>query len=94
MTRGSGNIFVDLGFDKVEAHNLQMRSELMTRLIGFYRKSGMTPRAAGKKMGLGQRRLSDLLKGKIGRFDVDALVTVAIRSGFTVRLVVEKAARS
>jgi len=29
ITRGSGNIFLDLGFDKDEAENLKMRAELM-----------------------------------------------------------------
>ena len=30
--RGSGNVFVDLGFDKVEAENLRMRSQLIMRI--------------------------------------------------------------
>ena len=92
MIRGSGNIFVDLGFGKVEAHNLQLRSHLVTRLIVFYRRSGMTPRATAKKLGIGQRRFGDLVKGRIGRFDLDALVEMANRAGLDVRLVVRKAA--
>jgi predicted XRE-type DNA-binding protein len=30
--RGSGNVFLDLGFDKAEADNLKLRSELMMRI--------------------------------------------------------------
>jgi len=90
--RGSGNIFIDLGFDKVEAGNLKMRSDLMIRIEESHRKSGMTQAAAAKALGLTQPRLNALLKGKIGQFSLDALVNIASRAGMNVRLVVKKAA--
>ena len=92
IERGSGNIFIDLGFGKAEAENLKLRSELMIRITQFYRKSGMTQAAAAKLLGLTQPRLNALLKGKIGLFSLDALVTVASKAGLSVRLVVKKAA--
>jgi predicted XRE-type DNA-binding protein len=91
-TRGSGNVFLDLGFDKGEAENLKLRSELMMRIEEFYRKSGMTQAEAAKALGLTQPRLNALLKGKIGLFSLDALVNVASRAGLNVRLVIRKAA--
>lgn len=90
--RGSSNIFIDLGFDRVEAENLKMRSDLMIRIVQFYQKSGMTQAAAAKALGLTQPRLNALLKGKIGLFSLDALVNIASRAGLNVRLVVKKAA--
>lgn len=90
--RGSGNIFIDLGFGKAEAENLKLRSDLMIRITQFYRKSGMTQAAAAKVLGLTQPRLNALLKGKIGLFSLDALVNVASKAGLSVRLVVKKAA--
>ena len=92
MTKGSGNIFRDLGFGKAEAENLKMRAELMMRIDDFYRDSGMTQAEAAKALGLTQPRLNALLKGKIGLFSLDALVNIAGRAGLTVRLVVKKAA--
>jgi predicted XRE-type DNA-binding protein len=92
IVRGSGNVFIDLGFDKVEAENLKMRSDLMIRIVEFHRKSGMTQAAAAKALGLTQPRLNALLKGKIGQFSLDALVNIASRAGMNVRLVVKKAA--
>ena len=89
---GTGNVFLDLGFDKVEAENLKMRSDLMIRIVEFHRKSGMTQAAAAKALGLTQPRLNALLKGKIGQFSLDALVNIASRAGLNVRLVVKKAA--
>jgi predicted XRE-type DNA-binding protein len=92
FTRGSGNVFADLGFDKVEAENLKLRAELMMRIEEFYRRSGMTQSEAAAALGLTQPRLNALLKGKIGLFSLDALVNVASRAGLNVRLVVRKAA--
>lgn len=88
--RGSSNIFLDLGFDKAEAENLKLRSELMMRIEDYYRQSGMTQSAAAKALGITQPRLNALLKGKIGLFSLDALVNIATRAG--LRLVVKKAA--
>lgn len=90
--RGSGNVFLDLGFDKAEAENLKLRSELMMRIEDFYRQSGMTQAAAAKALGITQPRLNALLKGKIDLFSLDALVNLASRAGLNVRLVVRKAA--
>ena len=41
-TRGSGNVFADLGFAKAEAENLKLRAELMMCIEDYYRRSGMT----------------------------------------------------
>ena len=90
--RGSDNIFIDLGFDKVEAESLKLRSDLMIRIEQFYRKSGMTQAKAAKTLGLTQPRLNALLKGKIRLFSLDAMVNIASRAGLNVRLVVKKAA--
>ena len=92
ITRGSGNVFLDLGFDKVEAENLKLRAELMMRIEERYRKSGMTQTQAAEAFGLTQPRLNALLKGKIRLFSLDALVNVASRAGLAVRLVTKKAA--
>lgn len=90
--RGSANIFVDLGFDKVQAENLKMRADLIIRIVQFYQRSGMTQAAAAKTLGLTQPRLNALLRGKIGLFSLDALVNIASRAGLDVRIVVKKAA--
>ena len=91
-SRSSGNVFWDLGFDKAEAENLRLRSELMMRIDDFYRDSGMTQAAAAKALGMTQPRLNALLKGKIGLFSLDALVNIATRAGLNVSLVIRKAA--
>ena len=91
MERGSGNAFLDLGFDKSVAETLKLRSELTMRIDDWVKSSGLTKAAAAKGLGLTQPRLNALLKGKIGLFSLDALVNVASRAGLQVRLVVKKA---
>lgn len=92
MTRGSGNVFLDMGFSKAEAENLRLRSQLMRQIDVYYRESGMTQAAAAKALGLTQPRLNALLKGRLHQFSLDALVNIASNAGMNVRLVVRKAA--
>ena len=92
ITRGSGNVFRDIGFSKDEAENLKLRAELMMRIEDFYRKSKMTQGAAARALGVGQPRLNDLLRGKIDKFSLDALVNMLGHAGLHVELHVKKAA--
>jgi len=92
VERGSGNVFLDLGFGKAEAENLKLRSELMMRIGDYGKASGRTQAEVAKAFGLTQPRLNALLKGRIDQFSLDALVNVASRAGMSVRLIVKKAA--
>lgn len=92
ITRGSGNVFRDIGFSKEEAENLKLRAELMMRIEDYHEKSGMTQAQAARALGLTTPRFNALLKGKIDLFSLDALVNIATRAGLTVRLSVKKAA--
>ena len=92
ITRGSGNIFADIGFDKEEAENLKQRAELMMRIEDCCRNSGAPQAMMAEALGLTTPRLNALLKGKIGLFSLDALVNIATRAGLSVRLLVKEAA--
>lgn len=92
ITRGSGNVFRDLGFSKTEAENLRLRAELMREIDAWFRKSGLTQAAASRVLGLTQPRLNALLKGRLSQFSLDALVNAANKAGMNVRLVIKKAA--
>ena len=90
ITRGSGNVFLDIGFSKSEAENLLLRAQLMSRVRAAAR--GMTQREAAKRFGVTQPRLNDLLRGKINKFSLDALVNMLGHAGLHVELHVKKAA--
>ncbi|MBI4984457.1 MAG: XRE family transcriptional regulator [Rhodocyclales bacterium] len=89
MTRGSGNVFADLGFDADEAQNLLLRSQTMMAVERWYKASGLTQAKAAQSLGITQPRLSQLLKGKIGEFSLDALVNMATRAGMRVGLTIK-----
>ena len=92
ITRGSGNVFADIGFSSDEAQNLQLRSDLMSRIERFVKRSGMTQTEAARALGVTQPRLNDLLRGRIDKFSLDALVNMLGRAGMRVELRVKKAA--
>ena len=92
ITRGSGNVFRDLGFSADEAQNLYLRSQLMTRIEQFVERSGMTQTAAARALGVTQPRLNDLVRGKIDKFSLDALVNMLAHAGMRVEMRVKKAA--
>jgi predicted XRE-type DNA-binding protein len=80
----ANNVFVDLGFDEVEAENLRIRSHLMIELVD--RIDGMTQVEAARRLGVSQPRISHLRAGKISLFTIDALVNMLAAIGVTVRL--------
>ena len=88
ITKGSPNIFADLGFDAEEAQNLLLRSQTMMVISKWFEASGLTQVAAAKTLGLTQPRLNQMLKGKIGEFSLDALVNMATRAGMRVGLTI------
>ncbi|MEI6303857.1 MAG: XRE family transcriptional regulator [Betaproteobacteria bacterium] len=92
LVRGSTNVFTDLGFSPDEAQNLQLRSELMGKIERYVRSSVRTQKECAVSLGVTQPRLSDLLKGKIDKFSLDALVNMLGHAGMRVRLLVKKAA--
>jgi len=92
MVRGSGNVFLDLGYSREDAQNLILRSELMSRIERHVRSSGLSQKECAARMGVTQPRLNDLLKAKIDKFSLDALVNMLGRAGMRVELKVKRAA--
>ena len=88
ITKGSSNVFADLGFEADEAQNLLLRSQTMMVISKWFEAGGLTQAAAAKTLGLTQPRLNQLLKGKIGEFSLDALVNMATRAGMRVGLTI------
>ena len=76
ITRGSGDVFSDLGFSPAESHNLRIRSQMMTALRNLIEKEGLTQSDAAKRLNVSQPRVSDLVRGKISRFSLDTLVNM------------------
>ena len=64
-----------------EAVNLRLRSELMDQITGLIRQHAWTQTEAAARCRVTQPRISDLLRGRISRFSLDALVNIAAALG-------------
>jgi predicted XRE-type DNA-binding protein len=69
-----------------EAANLRARAELMQEIANIVKESGWTQAEAAAKCGVTQPRINDLLRGRVSRFSLDALVNVATALGRRVRV--------
>jgi len=75
-----------------DAANMTMRSDVMATLAQTIRGWNTTQTRAARRLGITQPRLNDLLKGKINKFSLDALLTLATRAGLKVRIELRAAA--
>ena len=64
-----------------EAANLSLRSDLMDKITKIIKESGWTQAEAAVRCGVTQPRINDLLRGRISRFSLDALVNIASALG-------------
>jgi predicted XRE-type DNA-binding protein len=74
------------------AANMRARAELMVEVERYVRGAKLSQTDAAKKLGITQPRLNDLLRGKIDKFSLDALVNMLGRVGREVTVRVKKAA--
>lgn len=69
-----------------EAANLRVRAELMDKITAIIEDSGWTQSEAADHCGVTQPRINDLLRGRISRFSLDALVNIASALGKQVQV--------
>ena len=77
---------------KEAAANMRVRAELMIEVRRYVEKSRLTQSEAARRLGVSQPRLNDLLRGRINKFSLDALVIMLTRVGRKVTVHVKKAA--
>ncbi|MGV8934303.1 MAG: helix-turn-helix domain-containing protein [Gallionellaceae bacterium] len=74
-----------------ESANLRTRAELMQQIAAIVEESGWTQTEAAEKCGVTQPRMNDLLRGRVSRFSLDALVNIATAIGRRVHVELEAA---
>ncbi len=74
-----------------QAANLRARAELMQQISVIVKESGWTQMEAADRCGVTQPRMNDLLRGRVSRFSLDALVNIATAIGRRVHLEIESA---
>ena len=68
-----------------DAATMMMRSNIMGIINTTVCSWNTTQAQAARRLGITQPRLNDILKGKISKFTLDTLLTLATRAGLKVR---------
>lgn len=74
-----------------EAANLRTRAELMMKIAEIVKENGWTQAEAAAHCGVTQPRINDLLRGRVSRFSLDALVNIATALGRRVHVELDAA---
>lgn len=74
-----------------QAANLRTRAELMRKIAAIIKESGWKQAEAASHCGVTQPRMNDLLRGRVSRFSLDALVNISTALGRRVNLELEAA---
>jgi predicted XRE-type DNA-binding protein len=74
-----------------QAANLRARAELMRQIAAIIKAGRWTQTAAATHCGVSQPRINDLLRGRVSRFSLDALVNIATALGRRVHVGLEVA---
>jgi predicted XRE-type DNA-binding protein len=75
-----------------EAASMKARADLMTAIRKIVDDWKETQTHSARKLGITQPRLNDLLRGRIDKFSLDALMDVAARAGLSVHAKIRRAA--
>jgi len=86
FVKATDNLFKVLGFPDGEADVMLMRANLMADLRTYIRDSGLTQTEIAEKLGITQSRVSDLVRGRWEKFNLEMLITLEGRLGRKVSL--------
>lgn len=92
ITRGTGNVFADLGY--VDAEERQTRLRLAHAVNGVIARRRLTQAAAATKLGVNQPKVSALANYKLDGFSVERLMTFLTALDRDVEIVIKTRPRS
>ncbi|WP_376785875.1 helix-turn-helix domain-containing protein [Diaphorobacter nitroreducens] len=78
--------------DTVQTESMKLRSELMSALKEYIYRTHLSQSQAAVIFGVTQPRISDLTRGKVDLFGLDALVNMASTAGLRVEMHVRETA--
>jgi predicted XRE-type DNA-binding protein len=75
-----------------DAASMKARAQMMIAIRETVEGWDVTQVVAAKRLGLTQPRMNDLVRGRINKFSLDALINLAARAGLGVRVEVVRPA--
>lgn len=88
ITRGSGNVFADIGIKDADEHMMKAEVVLMLGRIIEHKKLNQTE--AAKIIGIAQSDVSNILRGKFSGFTLDRLLRFARKLGTDVEITMKE----
>ena len=92
ITRGTGNVFADLGYADAEERQTKLR--LAHAINAVIARRRLTQEAAAGKLGINQPKVSALANYKLHGFSVERLMTFLTALDQDVEIVIRKKPRS
>jgi predicted XRE-type DNA-binding protein len=92
FTRGSGNVFADLGF--ADAEERQTKTRLALEINTIIEERGLTQAKAAALLDAAQPKISALARYKLEGFSVERLMTYLTALDRDVQIVIKKKPRS
>jgi predicted XRE-type DNA-binding protein len=92
ITRGTGNVFADLGYADAEERQTKLR--LAHAINDVVARRRLTQAAAAQKLGVNQPKISALARYRLDGFSVERLMTFLTALDRDVEIVIRKKPRS
>lgn len=92
ITRGTGNVFADLGY--ADADERQTKLRLASAINGVIARRRLTQAAAAERLQINQPKVSALANYKLEGFSVERLMTFLTALDQDVEIVIKKKPRS
>jgi len=88
VSRGSGNVYADLGFANPSEE--LAKAQLAMMIHDAIKQRRLTQTAAAQMMGLDQPKVSHILRGRLGGFSIQRLIEFLTALGHDVDIVVRQ----
>lgn len=86
IMRGSGNMFLDLGFPPHEAAVMLLRCVIAEALRKWMAREELTQAQAAKRLGVVQPRISEIARNKVDKLSLDYLVGLCAKAGVSITI--------
>lgn len=86
LTPANDNIFLDLGFDPIEATSLKIRTDLVINLQDFIQSQNWTIDQTAQFFNETPFTVTQLMNGDIDQFDLEQLITLITKAGMEMRV--------
>ena len=84
VEEGSGNVFADIGVPNPE--EALAKAEIARQVNRILTKRGLSQVQAGALLRIAQPRVSDLVRGRLGKFSLEKLLQFARLAGIDVEI--------